>query len=176
VLIFNTPERTRHLEEIIVPKIYTVFTKGQPSQRHLLQYFGKNIANYMLMPKTSNLTQPELMRNSGAGRRLQLQTGKQLREMKRLEKVYGIPTTIKGIFPTGFFCFSKMIFVCFPGTNLGLSFEITRVQPVFLENGVKVGTIPAGHGGGTADVAPRKPHKTDKIPFFKGVLCFFERL
>ncbi len=46
-------------------QICTVFTKGQSRQRHLLRFLAMNIDHYSPLPKTSNLTPPELMRNPG---------------------------------------------------------------------------------------------------------------
>ncbi len=46
-------------------QIYTVFAKGQSMRRHLLQFLAVNIDYYSPLPKTSNLTPPELMRNAG---------------------------------------------------------------------------------------------------------------
>ncbi len=50
---------------------FTMFTKGQSIQHHFLQYFGSKNSLLSespltyLLPKTLNLTQPELMRNPG---------------------------------------------------------------------------------------------------------------
>ncbi len=53
--------------------IFTMFTKGQSIRHHFLQYFGnkyrllsESTLTYSL-PKTLNLTPPELMRNPGKG-------------------------------------------------------------------------------------------------------------
>jgi hypothetical protein len=53
------------LRKLIYYQIYTMFTKGQSMRRHLLQSLAVNIVYYSSLPKTSNLTPSELMRNAG---------------------------------------------------------------------------------------------------------------